>query len=62
MKRDFEFQIKMVQDAPRSWQVKRDFESKTERYEKAEYSEDLERSIPEIEMLKFVLFLVCHKS
>jgi hypothetical protein len=28
-------------------------------YEKAEHNEDLERLIPLIEMLKFVLFVVC---
>jgi hypothetical protein len=31
---------------------------KQKEYEKAEDSEDIERLVPEIEMLKFVLFLV----
>jgi len=33
-----------------------------EEYEKAEGSEDIERLVPEIEMLQFVLFLVCREE
>jgi len=35
---------------------------KQRQYEKAEDSEDVERLVPEIEMLKFVLFLVCRND
>jgi hypothetical protein len=35
---------------------------KQEEYEKATDSEDIERLVPEIEMLKFVLFLVCRNQ
>ena len=35
---------------------------KQKEYEKATNREDIERLIPEIEMLKFVLFLVCRNE
>jgi hypothetical protein len=38
------------------------FEGKPKEYEKAEDSEDLERLIAEIEMLRFVLCMVCRNN
>jgi hypothetical protein len=35
---------------------------KQNQYDKAEDREDIERLVPEIEMLKFVLFLVCRSE
>jgi hypothetical protein len=35
---------------------------KQEEYDKAEDSKDIERQVPQIEMLQFVLFLVCGKD
>jgi hypothetical protein len=36
--------------------------AKQKEYEKAQDSEGTERLIPEIEMLKFVLFLICRND
>lgn len=54
-----ELQIKTLQDAPRGPDRLRGLlKVKQKEYEKAEDSEDIERLVTEIEMLKFVLFLV----
>ena len=59
-KRHWESEIKILRDAPRDEKKLREIlKSKQKEYEKATDSEDIERLIPEIEMLKFVLFLVC---
>jgi hypothetical protein len=61
-KKHWELQIKTLQDAPRDPETLRQIlKDKQEQYEKAEDSEDIERLVPETEMLKFVLFLVCRK-
>ena len=55
----FELKIKMLQNAPRDPdQLRAILKVKQKEYEKAEDSEDIDRLVPEIEMLKFVLFLV----
>jgi hypothetical protein len=43
----------------RSREVGEILKAKQKEYEKATDREDIERLVPEIEMLKFVLFLVC---
>jgi hypothetical protein len=59
-KRHWELEIKTLQDVPRDADRSRQIlKDKQEEYEKAEDSEHIERLVPEIEMLKFVLFLVC---
>jgi hypothetical protein len=59
-KKHWELQIKTLQDAPRDPDKLRQIvKVRQKEYEKAEDSEDIERLVPEIEMLKFVLFLVC---
>ena len=59
-KRHWELEIKTLRDAPRDPEKLRNIlKVKQEEYGKAEDSEDIERLIPEIEMLKFVLFLAC---
>lgn len=60
MKRHWESEIKILRDAPRDEKKLREIlNTKQEECEKAEDSEDIERLVSEIEMLKFVLFLVC---
>ena len=64
-KRHWELQIKTLREAPREpYKLRQIIKDKQEEYEKAEASEDIARLVPEIEMLKFVLFLVCqyHKN
>ena len=59
-KRHWELQIRTLQEAPRDPEkLRKILKVKQKEYEKAEDSEDIERLVPEIEMLKFVLFLVC---
>ena len=59
-KRHWELEIKILRDAPRDPEKSREILiAKQKEYEKAEDSEVIERLIPEIEMYKFVLFLVC---
>jgi hypothetical protein len=63
MKRHWESEIKILRDAPRDAEKRIEIlKEKQEEYEKAKDSEDIERLIPEIEMLKFVLFLVCRNE
>jgi hypothetical protein len=60
MKRHWESEIKILRDAPRDPEKLRGIlKVKQQEYEKAQDREDIERLVPEIEMLKFVLFLVC---
>ena len=60
MKRHWESEIKILRDAPRQPEKLREIlKVKQEEYEKATDSEDIERLVPEIEMIKFVLYLVC---
>lgn len=59
MKRHCESQIKILRDSPRdATKLKEILKSKQKEYEKAQDSEDIESLVSEIEMLKFVIFLV----
>ena len=59
MKRHWESEIKILQDAPRdAKKLSEILKLKQKEYEKATDRVDIERLVPEIEMLKFVLFLV----
>ncbi len=59
VKKHWESQIKIIREAPRDVSKLREIlKVKQEDYEKAEDSEEIERLVPEIEMLKFVLSLV----
>ena len=59
-KKHWELEIKTLQEAPRAPEKLREIlKEKQQEYEKATDNEDIERLVPEIEMLKFVLFLVC---
>jgi hypothetical protein len=59
MKRNWETEIKILRDAPRDpHKLGEILKAKQKEYEKAINSEDIERLVTEIEMLKFVLFLV----
>ena len=61
-KRHWELQIKILREAPRDPdKLRQILNDKQEEYEKAKESEGIERLIPEIEMLKVVLFLVCRR-
>ena len=52
-------QIKILRGTPRDAEKVRDIlKEKQKEYEQATDIEDIERLVPEIEMLKFVLFLV----
>jgi hypothetical protein len=60
MKRHWESEIKILREAPRyPHKLGEILKVKEKEYEKATNREDIERLVPEIEMLKFVLFLVC---
>jgi len=62
IKRHFELEIKILQDAPRDeMKLRQILAVKQKEYEKAIDSEDIERLVTEIEMLKFVLFLIRRK-
>jgi len=59
MKRHWESEIKILRDAPRDpHKLTEILKVKQEEYKKATDSEDIERLVPEIEMLKFVLCTV----
>ena len=63
MKRHWESEIKILRDAPREPEKLRQIlKVKQEEYEIASDSENIERLVSEIEMLKFVLFLVCRNE
>ena len=56
------FSSRKEEEGPRDPDKLRDIlKEKQEEYEKAEDSEDIERLIPEIEMLKFVLYVYRQK-
>jgi hypothetical protein len=58
-KRHFQLQIETLQNAPRDAEKLEEIIKAKERENKeARYIEDTERLVPEIEMLKLVLFLV----
>jgi hypothetical protein len=58
-KRDFQLQIETLQNAPRDPEkLEEIIEAKERESKEARYIEDTERLVPEIEMLKLVLFLV----
>jgi PleD family two-component response regulator len=60
MKRHWESEIKVLRDAPRNADKLREIlKVKQKEYEKAMDREDIERLVPEIEMLKLVLAAVC---
>lgn len=54
-----ELKIKMLQDSPRNAEKLREIlQAIEEQYQKAEDSENIERLVIEIDMLKYLLFLV----
>lgn len=58
-KRHWELQIRTLQEAPRDPEkLRKILKEKQEEYEKATDSDDIERLVPEIKMLQFVLFWV----
>jgi hypothetical protein len=62
MKRHWESEIKILREAPRDEKKLREILIiKQKEYDKATEREDLERLVPEIEMLKLVLCLVRRK-
>jgi hypothetical protein len=59
IKKYCELKIKMLRDSPRDAdKLKQILKIKQKEYEKAEHIEDIERLVTEIEILRFVLFLV----
>jgi hypothetical protein len=59
-KRHLELEIKTLQNAPRDSDKLRELlKIKRRQYEKATLADEIQPLITEIEMLKFVLFLVC---
>jgi hypothetical protein len=60
MKRHLELEIRTVQNAPRDAdKLKQLLELKQRQKEEAMHIEDTQRLVTEIEMLKFVVYLVC---
>ena len=63
MKRHWEKEIKILREAPRDpYTLGEILKAKQEEYEKATDSDDIESLVPEIELLKFVLFLICRNE
>jgi PleD family two-component response regulator len=63
MKKHWESEIKILRDAPPDAEKLREIlKVKQKEYDKAKDREDIERLVPEVEMLKFVLFLVCRNE
>ena len=63
MKQHWETEIKILREAPRDPdKLGAILKAKQKEYEKATDRKDIERLVPEIEMLKFVLFLVCRNE
>jgi hypothetical protein len=63
MKRHWESEIKILRDAPRDPDKLRELlQIKQRLYEKATLAEEMQPLVTEIEMLKFVLFLVCRNE
>jgi hypothetical protein len=62
--RHFELQIKTLQDAPRDpYKLRELLKIKQRQYEKATLAEEIQQPLlTEIEMLQFVLFLVCRNE
>jgi hypothetical protein len=59
----FELQIRTLQDAPRDPDKLRELlKIKQRKYEKATLAEEIQPLVTEIEMLQFVLFLVCRNE
>jgi hypothetical protein len=62
-KRHFQLQIQTLQNAPRdAAKLQQIIKAKERQNEKARHIEDTERLVTEIEMLKFVLYLVNRKT
>ena len=62
MKRHLELEIKIPQNAPRDAdKLRKLLDVKQRQKEEAEYIEDTQRLVTEIEMLKVILFLVCRR-
>jgi hypothetical protein len=62
-KRHFQLQIQTLQNAPRdAFKLEQIIKAKERQNEKARHIEDTQRLVTEIEMLKFVLFLVNRKT
>lgn len=60
MKKHWESEIKILREAPRDpHKLGEILKAKQKEYDKATDSEDIERLVSEIEMLQFVLLLVC---
>lgn len=60
MKRHWESEVKILREAPRDEKKLRAIlKVKQKEYDKSKDREDIERLVPEIQMLEFVLFLVC---
>ena len=63
MKKHCELKIKILQGSPRDADKLREIlQVNQKEYEMARDSEDIERLVTEIEMLKFMLFLVCRSE
>jgi hypothetical protein len=63
MKKHWESEIKILREAPRDEKKLREIlKVKQKEYDKAKDRENIKRLVPEIEMLEFVLFLVCHRD
>jgi methyl coenzyme M reductase beta subunit len=63
MKRHYELEIETLQNAPRDEDKLRELlKLKEKQNEEATHIEDTQRLVTEIEMLKFVLFLVCRNE
>jgi hypothetical protein len=63
MKRHFELEIETLQNAPRDAdKLKQLLQVKEREYDQAMHIEDTQRLVTEIEMLKFVLYLVNRKQ
>jgi hypothetical protein len=63
MKKHWQSEIEILREAPRDEKrIREILKVKQKEYEKVENSEDIDRLVPEIEMLKFVLFLVCRNE
>lgn len=59
----FELKIKILQDSPRNADnLKEILQAKEKEYEDAQDSEKIERLITEIDMLKYLLFLVNRRN
>ncbi|MFL6372717.1 MAG: hypothetical protein ACJ70P_06250 [Nitrososphaera sp.] len=63
MKRHWELEIKILQDAPRDAdRLKELLKTKRREYEKSRNIDDILTLITAIEMLQFILFLVCRNE